>query len=171
MTENSLKNKIFAKLSSDFEVLDEVWGYHSIYEMRLRVDLLLRAKPHLIASGFTNGWFGVECKWIEGVHGQSSKTTRLVWQSITYAQSVFEVNGQNIKPKFVAIFTPENLSFIIQRHLDTLLSLGFYGCVGKLYFYRDASWGIKFAKVYARSSEEGFYISKNQLPKVRAGSV
>ncbi|MBE9203021.1 hypothetical protein IQ218_05565 [Synechocystis salina LEGE 06099] len=171
MTEQLLKMGLIPKLSPDFEILEEIWGYHPIYDVRLRIDVFLRAKPHLIAEGFTNEWFGVECKWVEGINAQTSKTTRLVWQSITYAQSIFEVNGSNVKPRFVAVFTPDNLPPSIERHLNTLLGLGLYGCVGKLYFYKDGSWGIKFASIYGRSSPDGYCISQKQLPKLRAGSV
>jgi hypothetical protein len=120
MTEQALKNKLIAKLSKDFEVLEEVTGYHPIYEARLRIDVLLRAKPHLVEEGFTGEWFGVECKWVEGINGQTSKTTRLVWQSITYAQSTFEIGSLKIRPCFVAVFTPNDLSPMIDRHLNAL---------------------------------------------------
>ena len=171
MPERFLKNNLIVNLSKDFEVLEEVWGYHPIYETRVRIDILLKAKPHLIAEGFTDEWFGVECKWVEGAIGQTSKTNRLVWQSITYAQSTFEIQGNSVRPRFVAVFTPDRLEQSIERHLATLLGVGLYGCVGKLYFYRDGSWGIKFASIYSRSSPEGYYIKQNQLPKLRAGSV
>ena len=171
MTEDSLKQRLIRNLARDFEVLEEVWGYHEIYEMRLRIDLFLKAKPHLVREGFTPEWFGVECKWVEGVLGQTSKTTRMVWQSITYAQSCFEIHGEIVRPRFVAVFTPDRLQPTIEKHLSTLLGLGLYGCVGKLYFYRDGSWGIKFASIYSRSSPEGYYVSDKQLPKIRAGSV
>ncbi|MEH6509568.1 hypothetical protein [Halopseudomonas aestusnigri] len=171
MAERSLKDRILNNLSEDFEVLEEVLGYHPIYESRLRIDILLRAKPHLVAEGFTGEWFGVECKWVEGAAGQTSKISRLVWQSITYAQSTFEVLGESVRPRFVAVFTPDRLEQSIDRHLATLLGVGLYGCVGRLYFYRDGSWGIKFANIYGRSSPEGYYVKANQLPKIRAGSV
>ncbi len=171
MNEEFIKNELISNLSNDFEFLEEVFGYHPIYKARLRIDILLRAKPHLIAKGFTDEWFGVECKWIDGIDGQTSKTTRLVWQSITYAQSTFVVNGNNITPRFVAVFTPDNLSPSIDRHLSTLLGLGLYGCVGRLYFYRDGAWGIKFASIYGRSTSDDYYVNQKQLPKLRAGSV
>ncbi|MNP66182.1 hypothetical protein D3C76_1618580 [compost metagenome] len=95
----------------------------------------------------------------------------MAWQSITYAQSTFLVNGEYLAPSFVAVYTPDNLDKIIESHLKTLLSLGLYGNVGRLYFYRDQSWGIKFASIYARSNSNGFYVKHNQLPARRAGSV
>ncbi|MNJ68038.1 hypothetical protein D3C77_642530 [compost metagenome] len=95
----------------------------------------------------------------------------MVWQSITYAQSEFLVKGEYLVPSFVAVYTPGNLDKIIESHLETLLSLGLYGNVGRLYLYRDQSWGIKFASIYARSSSNGFSVKRNQLPARRAGSV
>ncbi len=171
MSEKSLKQNLIAKISSDFEIKEEVTGYHPIYKQQVRIDLLAKAKPHLVARGFTDAWFGVECKWAEGIRGQTSKTTRMVWQSITYAQSTFILDGEEIIPRFVAVYTPDNLDSSIRRHLDHLLALGLYGCVGELYFYRDGSWGIKFASIYSRSMLEDYQVNNKQLPKIRAGSV
>jgi hypothetical protein len=171
MTEQLLKEQVLANLADDFEILEEISGFHPIYKKRVRIDLLVKAKQHLVNEGFTDQWFGIECKWSEGVCGQTSKITRMVWQSITYAQSTFEVGEERVIPRFVAVFTPDNLPPTIDRLLSQLLGLGLYGCVGKLYFYRDSSWGIKFASIYGRSSPEGYRVNQKQLPKLRAGSV
>ena len=109
MSENELKKHLIEKICKDFEVLEEVSGYHPIYNQGVRIDLLARAKPHLIAKGFTDSWFGIECKWAEGILGQTSKITRMVWQTITYAQSTFIVNAEEITPRFVVVYTPDNL--------------------------------------------------------------
>ncbi|WP_286911955.1 MULTISPECIES: hypothetical protein [unclassified Pseudomonas] len=171
MSEAALISQLVNKIENDFEILREVPGHHPIYKKNVRIDLMLRARPHLQDAGFTNEWFGVECKWSDSIHGAMSKVTRMAWQSITYAQSTFIVNNEHIIPSFVAVYTPDNLGRIIESHLETLLSLGLYGNVGRLYFYRDQSWGIKFASIYARSDSNGFYVKRNQLPARRAGSV
>ncbi|WP_223543831.1 hypothetical protein [Pseudomonas sp. BF-B-28] len=171
MSESALIDQLIENIGHDFEILREVTGYHPIYKQNVRIDLMLKARPHLQDVGFTNEWFGVECKWSGTVHGATSLVTRMAWQSITYAQSTFLVNGEHIAPSFVAVYTPDNLDRIIETHLKTLLSLGLYGNVGRLYFYRDLSWCIKFASIYARSSPNGFHIKHNQLPARRAGSV
>lgn len=171
MSEELLKRKIRTLLEKDFIVLEEVEGYHSIYEKSVRIDFMLKAKAHLVAQGFTNEWFGVECKWTSGVGGQTSKITRMFWQSITYAQAKYFIEGDSISPKFVAVFVPDKLDSSIEKHFKTLSQLALYGNVGELYFYRDGSWGIKFTYIYARSMEDGYQISENRLPKIRAGHV
>ena len=139
MSEQSLKNKLKKDLAHDFYILEEISGYHPIYDQKVRIDFMFKAKSHLVNSGFTDGWFGIECKWIKGLGGQTSKTTKMVWQSITDAQSIFEIEGKKITPKFIAVFTPDNLEKQIAEHLKTLLSLALYGNVGQLYFYSDGT--------------------------------
>lgn len=171
MNEEILTNGLISGIERDFEIIREVDGIHPIEGAEVRIDLMARARPHLIQSGFTNEWFGIECKWVAEVLGQTSKVTRLVWQSITYAQSSFLVNGEPVRPAFVAVYTPKNLDQSIERQLNELLSLGLYGNVGRIHFYQDGSWGIRFANIYARSEGGDFQIKHTQLPKRRIGSV
>jgi len=171
MTEETLKRKIRTHLEKDFVVLEEVEGRHAGYGQVVRIDFMLKAKSHLIAQGFTDEWFGIECKWASGVIGQTSKITRMFWQSITYAQSSYVIAGNPITPVFVAVFVPDSLEPSIENHFKSLSQLALYGNVGELYFYRDGNWGIKFTYIYARSTEDGFHISEKRLPKRRAGHV
>ena len=159
------------KLENDFILLEEVPGHHPIYKKLVRIDFLAKAKPHLSEAGFTDEWFGIESKWASGVIGQTSKVTKMFWQSITYAQSTFVAEGNNIMPKFVAAFVPDNLEPLIEKHFKSLSQLALYGNVGELYFYWDGNWGIKFTYIYARSQNGGFQISENRLPKRRAGHI
>jgi hypothetical protein len=170
MSEDSLKTMARTRLKYDFHILEEVLGRHSIYEKEVRIDLLLKPKERLVAAGFVDEWFGVECKWVEGIHGQTAKATKAIWQSITYAQSVFTVENKPVKPCFVALLTPD-LAPPIATHISTLFQLALYGNVAKMYFYRDGSWGIKFAYIYARSDNGSYQINERQLPKYRAGSI
>lgn len=131
---------------------------------------MLKAKQTLIQQGFTPEWFGVECKWAAGINGQTAKTTKVVWQAITYSQSTFQIDGAAVVPRFVAILTPD-LEPLIERYISTLFQLALYSCVAKMYFYKDGHWGIKFASIYARSNYGGYQLSPSQLPKYRAGSI
>jgi hypothetical protein len=171
MSEEILKRKLRKGLEKDFFVFSEVPGHHSIYNKTLKIDFMLKPKEHLIRAGFVDEWFGVECKWAEGVSGQTSKITRMFWQSITYAQGQFTVNDETVVPRFIAIYVPDSLEPSIEKHLNTLSQLALYGNVGELFFYRDGNWGIKFTYLYARSNVDGFKISENRLPKKRAGHV
>lgn len=169
MSEWTLKKRLQESLENDFMILSEVEGLHPINNHKVRVDFMLKARNHLVEKGFTDEWFGVECKWASGVIGQTSKITRMFWQSITYAQSIYCIEGNSITPKFVAVFVPDQLEMSIERHFKTLSQLALYGNVGELYFYRDGSWGIKFTYIYARSTGDDYYISEKRLPKRRSG--
>lgn len=171
MSESLLTSDLKGRLAPDFEILSEVRGVHPIDGDGVRIDVMARAKAHLIESGFTDQWFGIECKWADRIGGTTSKTTRMMWQCITYAQSTFSINGISVRPAFVAVYTPDNLHALIEQHLKQLLALGLYGNVGRLYFYRDGAWGIKFANIYARANSTSHYINSSQLPKRRIGSV
>jgi hypothetical protein len=170
MSEDVLKANAIRRLSSHFDIREEVSGRHAFYDMNVRIDLMLKAKQPLVVKGFTSDWFGVECKWVSGLNGQTAKTTKVIWQSITYAQSVFKIDGADIVPRFIAVLTPD-LEPLIERHIATLFQLALYGCVAKLYFYKDGHWGIKFASIYARSNDDGYQVSERQLPQYRAGSI
>lgn len=171
MNEETLKLKLESKLEKDFFIEKEVAGHHPIYKIPVRIDYLLKAKQHLVAAGFTDDWFGVECKWTSGVDGQTSKVSRLFWQSITYAQSQFKTKENLVTPKFVAVLVSEDLDPLIEKHFRAQAQLALYGNVGELFFYKDGNWGIKFTYLYARSSENEYIINENKLPKIRAGSI
>lgn len=172
MNENHLTKDLISRISVDFEIHQEVEGYHQFCKERLRIDLVLRAKPHLIDQGFTNEWFGIECKWVTGHDKQTSKVTRLVWQCITYAQSVFWINGSQQRLRFVAAYTPQNLNTPIENTLTNLLTLGHHGCVGRFYFYRNADdWGIRFSNIYASKTDQNIFVNEHRLPKLKAGSI
>lgn len=171
MSESVLVENLVARLSGDFDLCLEVLGTHPIDGVAVRIDLMARAKSHLVEAGFTEHWFGIECKWASDIVGMTSKMTRVVWQSITYAQSEFEVRSEKVRPCFVAVHTPDDMHPTIEEHLNRLLSLGLYGNVGRIYFYRDGAWGIKFASIYARAFHSGYHINQQQLPRRRVGSV
>lgn len=115
MSESLLTAELIRRLTPDFELRREVRGTHHLNGDGVRIDLLARGKPHLVESGFTDQWFGIQCKWADRIGGTTSKTTRMVWQSITYAQSMFTIDGVPIRPAFVAVYTPDNLHSLIER--------------------------------------------------------
>lgn len=173
MNEDSIKKSFIKRVEGDFLILEEVEGYHDFYKQGVRIDFMLKPRSHLVKDGFIDEWFGVEAKWIKGHGGMTSKTTRLIWQSITYAQSRFNVEGSWHVPSFVAILTPDSIERSIEDLTNKLLGLAHYGNVGRFFFYKHGGWGIKFAYNYATTSEDGLecYVNDKQLPKRRAGSV
>jgi hypothetical protein len=74
-----------------------------------------------------------------------------VWQSITYAESSFDIGQHGVTPAFVVCFTPEKMEPEIELHLAKLMELAHYGRVGRINLYSSGTWGIKFASLYARS--------------------
>lgn len=116
MSELLLTDDLVRRLAPDFEVLREVCGVHFLEGDSVRIDLMVRGKPHLVQAGFTDQWFGIECKWADCIGGTTSKTTRMIWQSITYAQSSFSIAGISVRPAFVVVYTPDNLHSSIEQH-------------------------------------------------------
>lgn len=80
-----------------------------IEQTSVSIDFLLFPKPHLIADGFDPVWFGIEAKHIRDFkRGDLGKKSKLVWQSITYAQSAFYIDGDTVRPFFVLLYIGED---------------------------------------------------------------
>jgi len=127
MNENILKQTLRDLLKDDFMLKEEVRGVHLLEKHSVRIDFTAKAKPHLISEGFTDEWFGIECKWVSSGSGQTSKVTRLVYQAMSYADSVFFIGNGSVRLKFVTVFTPQDLyktNRTVDDRLVTLLSLG-----------------------------------------------
>lgn len=99
MSESLLIDDLIRRLTPDFELRREVRGIHQLEGKGVRIDLMARGKPHLVEWGFTDQWFEIECKWADRIGGTTSKTTRMVWQSITYAQSMSTIDGVSMGVK------------------------------------------------------------------------
>ena len=147
-------------------------GAHPVYGHGVRIDFLAQAKAHVQAAGFTDRWFGIEAKWIKGVGGQTAKTTKAIWQSITYAQASFhtEPDLEEI-PEFVLLYLPDDLHQVIATHVNHCMQVALYASVGKLYFYQSGDWGMRFANIYAQSNGNTFRVNNSQLPKPRSGCI
>jgi hypothetical protein len=111
--EKGLKNKFQRIVKNDFLVLPDINGEELVHHKKVIIDFMLYPKPHLLEAGFDPVWFGVEVKHF-GVVGETGKMSRFIWQSISYAQSTFQVDGTIVKPAFVLGFSdvyevnPEN---------------------------------------------------------------
>jgi hypothetical protein len=54
---------------------------------------------------FPPQWFGVEVKHFSDFHEHGrGKKAKLIWQAIKYAQSEFSIDGELIRPNFVALY-------------------------------------------------------------------
>lgn len=108
-TEGELKLWFEKNLKNDFYIRQEVSGVHLAERVGVRIDFLLKARPHLIDAGFDSAIFGVEIKFFPPEHDFTSKISRGIWQAITYTDCEFQTKEGPIKPKYCLVFS--NLSF------------------------------------------------------------
>ncbi|EGR1879801.1 hypothetical protein ACFJ9Q_004604 [Vibrio parahaemolyticus] len=160
--EGELKHWLVNNLSVDFDFYAEVWGRHLAENINVRVDFIAVPKAHLVANGFDPSPFAVEVKYIRQEEGFTRKSSRAFWQTISYNDSEFNLNGHIFKPKFSILFT--NLAFQQEMELvrnygwDTendvmewegMLHLANHANVGLFHITGDKnefrSWRIKFA--------------------------
>ncbi len=179
MDEPKLKRLLQLGIEKDFDILPEVTGTNIVEHDEVRIDFMCYPKQHIIDAGFHPAWFGIEVKHIpqkdDGSHtsGTTSKITRLFWQAISYAQSEFNIENQNIRPAFVLVHTNRIQSRGNQSLFRNLTALGLYGNVGVLDFFvgKRKGWMITFARYYAFHDNNGIEVYQQMLPKRRVGSI
>lgn len=113
--EDALKNWFVRHFAQDFDIFPEVPGVHLAEKVNVRIDFMLRARSHLVDLGFDERMFGVEVKYFSQDDGFTGKTSRGLWQAISYNDCEFDVDGVKCKPKFCLMFS--NLSFESERNL------------------------------------------------------
>lgn len=196
LNEEELKAWVIPHLEQDFEVFPEVIGEH-LSGASVVIDFLLRPRPHLLLHGFVDGFVGLEVKFIAQDDGFSRKSSRALWQTISYTDSEFFVDGMRVPLAFAALFS--NLSF--QDEAELLIPFGGHQSendkaewrgmqllanhanVGmlKLRGNRDEwrGWSFSFAAgslyfshwVSTRKAESGFTLhDKNLIEKRRIGN-
>jgi hypothetical protein len=99
--EEKIKNYIRPILLRNFVVKEEVEGTFLVDRTSVRIDFLLYPKEELIEKGFDQEWIGLEVK-SPNTNEPQKKGLQVVWQAITYSQSIFG----NIRPMFIAIHPP-----------------------------------------------------------------
>lgn len=120
-SEAEIKEWFELRLSKDFHISREVYGRHLAENVQVRIDYLLKARKHLVDAGFEASPFGVEVKYFSQEAGFTHKTSRGIWQTISYNDCEFYVEEGSVKPKFSLIFS--NLSF--QEELQLVKNFGF----------------------------------------------
>ena len=118
-TEDELKAWVQPHLEKDFVIFPEAAGKH-LSGASVVIDFLLFPRPHLIEHGFVEGFVGLEIKHITQEDGFSRKSSRALWQTISYTDSEFFVKGKQVPLAFAALFS--NLSF--QNEEDLLMTFG-----------------------------------------------
>lgn len=121
-------------LAIDFDMLEEVEGINIPEQCKVRMDYLLHPKPHLIKNGFDDVWFGVEVKSLKNQHDNWDfpKYKKLLWQCVTYRQSLFHASKQNIRPSFVLYYVGNDEysgggGFMLIREIETFVQLANVG--------------------------------------------
>lgn len=171
--EEELKRWLVKYLSEDFDIFPEVWGHHQFENVNVRIDFVAFPKQHLVDKGFCAEPFGVEVKYFSQENGFTRKTSRGFWQTISYNDCWFDLNGHKKKLKFSLLFS--NLAFESEMRLvrnygyntendlmewKGMLHLANHANVGLLGVYGDKnsclSWAIKFAG--------GVYFSASKRP-------
>lgn len=120
-SEAELKEWFEQQFSKDFIIFREVKGRHLAENVSVRIDYLVKARKHLVEAGFETGHFGVEVKYFNQEAGFTHKTSRGIWQTISYNDCEFHVEEHSVKPKFSLIFS--NLSF--REELQLVKNFGF----------------------------------------------
>lgn len=151
INENFLKDQIVEILNDDFLIHDNVKGQNLVEQTQVFIDYMLYPKQHLIEAGFEPDWIGLEVKFIKDFSSADrGKKSHLLWQAITYSQSKFMIDENNIdvRPYFVVVYIGD---FNFQnddksKEWWTLLNLAQYGSVGWLQIIKSPSleWVIDF---------------------------
>ncbi|WP_460751494.1 hypothetical protein [Marinomonas epiphytica] len=121
--EKELKAWLVEHFSRDFHIYKEVPGIHLAEKVNVRIDFVLYPKPHLIEEGFIEEPFGIEVKYFKQESGFTHKTSRGIWQAISYNDCLFNLNSHEFKTKFCLLFS--NLSFSAETAL--IKNLGYEG--------------------------------------------
>ncbi|EAQ65835.1 hypothetical protein MED121_01450 [Marinomonas sp. MED121] len=121
--EKELKSWFIGKFNRDFYIYEEVSGIHLAEGVNVRIDFVLYPRPHLIEEGFIDEPFGIEVKYFKQESGFTHKTSRGIWQAISYNDCLFNLNGHEFKIKFCLLFS--NLSFSAETAL--IKNLGYEG--------------------------------------------
>jgi hypothetical protein len=114
-SEPELKAWLEEHLGEDFILKPEVVGKHTSESVRVQIDYIAYAKPHLIAHGFEPEYFGIEVKYLDQTDGFTHKASRGIWQTVSYTDSTFFVDGHWRRLKFALVFS--NLCFEEEREL------------------------------------------------------
>lgn len=193
VSETELKKWFLEHVSEDFDIKEEVPGTHASEGVGVRIDFLLYPKKHLIKAGFVKDYVGVEVKYFKQEEGFTRKTSRGIWQTISYIDSFFDIDDRQVKPKFCLLFS--NLSFSDEAglikdfgdcsdnehdqvewngmlHLANHARVGIFRINGSRHKFRG--WSLKFAggSYFSKTESDERYNLKNSdiINKVRVGN-
>ena len=169
MKEDHIKTTTIKVLSPDFELIPEVRGRSLVEGRMVRIDFLAFPKSHLIENGFDNQFFGIEAKSVD--FSQSKKINKLIWQSISYAQSEFQYNGAFVRPIFVLMCLLSEPKFGTPgfEEWKTLSRFAQYGNVGVIEL--KPFWRVRFGDCSYYNQRRGKSAIANLGTKRNVGSL
>ena len=146
--EASARREVRLRLDQDFHVFEGYSGIHKHGGERVKYDIVLRAKPHLVEAGFDEGFAIVEVKLfnLDDRKKHDVKARDLLWQSVAYSFSdiclpdgttqrplfvLYFLSGTGVDPKHTAEF--QTLHHFVQR-----------GGVGRLELSQKRGWSMIF---------------------------
>lgn len=146
-------------LENDFLIREDKWGRSITDNKRVRIDLLLYPNNHLIEKGFDPGWIGIEVKHFTDKDG-GGKAAETFWQAISYQQSTYDIDSQQVRPFKVFIFT--NFHDVNTDREDRkkayhgMLLLSNYGHVGDIQL-KKSGWVMRTSGSVYFLKKEGDY--------------
>ncbi|MFG0604825.1 hypothetical protein ACF8CX_03655, partial [Vibrio mimicus] len=112
--ESELKQWFKEHLEADFRIRTEVEGVYG--DSKVKIDFMLVPRKHLIEEGFVKEPIGVEVKYFDVTNKFTKKSSRAIWQTVSYKHSVFKAEtGEQYTPAYCVLFS--NLSFKHEREL------------------------------------------------------
>jgi hypothetical protein len=171
--EAPLRAQVRAALEDDFTVLEEVSGTHKHGGERIRYDLVLLPRQHLLDSKFEDGCVVVEVKYFNesnaDKHGERLRD--MLWQCVVYSFSELQVEGRGVeKPLFVLYFIGG--TGVDPRYVEVFKNLRHFvsrGGVGSLELHPKYGWSMNYGAnhYYRKSTGRGPH---NVLVKRQTGS-
>ena len=150
--EKSERKRIREALEIDFFIYDGLDGHHKHGGERVRYDLVLTPRQHLLDQGFDIGCVVVEVKLFnkEDKKKHDTKIRDLLWQCIAYSFSDVQMpNGKYERPLFVLYFMAG--TGFDEKHQDEFNKLHHFvqrGGVGKLDINPKTGWTMLFGGSY-----------------------
>ena len=150
------RNALRRALESDFVVHEGWTGRHKHAGERVKYDLVIQPRQHLVARGFHEGYVVIEAKLFvqDDKTAHDVKARDLLWQCIVYAYSEIHVpGGQTQRPLFVLYHLGgQGVDASAQAEFSILHHFVHRGGVGRLDIAAGGDWAMRFGgSFYFRS--------------------
>lgn len=173
-TEAPIRASIRAAMEQDFIVYEEHPGVHLRGGEKVRFDLVLVPRKHLLENGFDDGCVVVEVKHFSGddVRKQDARLRDLLWQCVVYSYSEVSLPDRGSEqPLFVLHYIGG--AGVHQRHKGLYLELQHLvqrGGIGALEIHPKYGWSMNASgnHYFRQSTGRG---PQNVLIRHQAGSA